>query len=95
MPFRRLFQILFIAFFVVGCGELSHASIFSDGFAVYVGDRPIRVISIPTSTNLKSTGNHAITHQQARRPSFNKVNLTGVDTVTLKDVHGEITAEIE
>jgi len=40
VPFRRLFQILFIAFFVVGCGELSHASIFSDGFAVYVGDRP-------------------------------------------------------
>jgi len=27
--------------------------------------------------------------------TFDKVKLTGVDTVTLKDVHGKITAEIE
>jgi hypothetical protein len=27
--------------------------------------------------------------------TFNKVDLAGVDTVTLKDVHGTITAEIE
>ena len=27
--------------------------------------------------------------------TFNKVDLGGVDTVTLKDVHGKITAEIE
>ena len=27
--------------------------------------------------------------------TFNKVNLAGVDTVTLKDVNGTITAEIE
>src|SRR5437870_7557409 len=27
--------------------------------------------------------------------TFKKVNLTGVDTVTLKDVNGRITAEIE
>jgi len=27
--------------------------------------------------------------------TFNKVDLAGVDTVTLKDVHGKITAEIE
>jgi hypothetical protein len=27
--------------------------------------------------------------------TFDKVNLAGVDTVTLKDVNGEITAEIE
>jgi hypothetical protein len=37
---RCLSQILIIAFLVVGCGEVSHASIFSDGFSVYVGDRP-------------------------------------------------------
>ena len=38
---RYLSRILIIAFFVVGCGEASHgASIFSDGFAVYVGERP-------------------------------------------------------
>ena len=27
--------------------------------------------------------------------TFDKVNLTGVDTVTLKDVNGQITAEVE
>ena len=27
--------------------------------------------------------------------TFDKVNLAGVDTVTLKDVNGQITAEIE
>jgi hypothetical protein len=27
--------------------------------------------------------------------TFNKLNLTGVDTVTLKDVNGKVTAEIE
>jgi hypothetical protein len=27
--------------------------------------------------------------------TFNKVNLAGIDTVTLKDVNGKITAEIE
>ena len=27
--------------------------------------------------------------------TFNKVDLVGVDTVTLKDVNGQITAEIE
>jgi len=40
MSFRCLSQILIIAFLVVGSGEVGHASIFSDGFAVYVGDRP-------------------------------------------------------
>lgn len=29
-----------IASLIVGWGELSHGSIFSDGFVVYVGDRP-------------------------------------------------------
>ena len=27
--------------------------------------------------------------------TFNKVDLAGVDTITLKDVNGKITAEIE
>ena len=40
MTFRCLSQILIIAFLVAGYGEVSHASIFSDGFVVYVGDRP-------------------------------------------------------
>jgi len=37
---RYLLQILIIASLIVGWTELSHGSIFSDGFAVYVGDRP-------------------------------------------------------
>jgi hypothetical protein len=40
VTFRCLSQFLIIAFFVAGYGEVSHASIFSDGFVVSVGDRP-------------------------------------------------------
>ena len=29
-----------MALLVAGCGEASHASVFSEGFVVYVGDRP-------------------------------------------------------
>jgi hypothetical protein len=36
---RFLSQILIVAFLAAGCGEASHASIFSNGFVVYVGDR--------------------------------------------------------
>jgi len=39
VAFRWLSQFLIIAFLVVGWSEVSHASIFSDGFVVYVGDR--------------------------------------------------------
>ena len=41
MIVRFLSQILIIAFLVAGCAEISQAAaFFSDGFAVYVGDRP-------------------------------------------------------
>ena len=41
MTFRFLSYILIIAFLVAGCAEMSQAAaFFSDGFAVYVGDRP-------------------------------------------------------
>jgi hypothetical protein len=36
---RRISQILIVAFLIVGCGEVSRASIFSNGLVVYVGDR--------------------------------------------------------
>jgi len=39
VAFRCLSQILIIVFLVVGGSEVSYASIFSDGFVVYVGDR--------------------------------------------------------
>jgi hypothetical protein len=37
---RYLWQVLVIASLVLGYGQSSQGSIFSDGFAVYVGDRP-------------------------------------------------------
>ena len=40
MSSRYLLQVLVITSLVVGYGQLSQGSIFSDGFAVYVGDRP-------------------------------------------------------
>jgi hypothetical protein len=41
VTFRFLSYILIIAFLVAGCAEMSQAAtFFSDGFAVYVGDRP-------------------------------------------------------
>ena len=40
MTFRSLSYIIIIAFFVTGYADVSHALVFSDGFVVYVGDRP-------------------------------------------------------
>ena len=40
MIFRFLLYIVIVAFLAAGCPELSHALVLSDGFAVYVGDRP-------------------------------------------------------
>jgi hypothetical protein len=37
---RFLAQIVVMAFLVTACAEVSHALTFSEGFAVYVGDRP-------------------------------------------------------
>ena len=39
MTFRRLLQIVIMAFLVTGFAKLSHGLILSDGFVVYVGDR--------------------------------------------------------
>ncbi len=40
MIFRFLSLMVITAFLVAGCPEVSHALVLSDGFAVYVGDRP-------------------------------------------------------
>ena len=37
---RFISQILIMAFLVAACAETSYAAVFSDGFVVYVGDRP-------------------------------------------------------
>ena len=38
--FRFFTYTVIISFLVTACVEVSHASVFSDGFVVYVGDRP-------------------------------------------------------
>ena len=40
MIFRFLRYIVILGFLVAGCAKVSGASVFSDGFVVYVGDRP-------------------------------------------------------
>ena len=40
MTLHALSYIVIIAFLVAGCAEVSRALILSDGFTVYVGDRP-------------------------------------------------------
>jgi hypothetical protein len=40
VTFRSLLQLVIIAFLVTGFAKLSHGLILSDGFVVYVGDRP-------------------------------------------------------
>ena len=40
VTFRSLLQLVIVAFLVTGFTEVSHALILSDGFVVYVGDRP-------------------------------------------------------
>ncbi|PYI99930.1 MAG: hypothetical protein DMF00_09555 [Verrucomicrobia bacterium] len=40
MIFRFLSYIVIMAFLVTACPEVSHALVLSNGFVVYVGDRP-------------------------------------------------------
>ena len=40
MTLRCISRILIIAFLFAGCIETSHGALFSDGFVVFVGDRP-------------------------------------------------------
>jgi len=40
VTFRSILQIIIVTSLFLGCAEISHAGIFSDGFVVYVGDRP-------------------------------------------------------
>jgi hypothetical protein len=38
--FRALSYIVIVAFLVAGCPEVNHALVLSEGFVVYVGERP-------------------------------------------------------
>ena|ERR1700746_2104803 len=53
-------------------------------------------ISVRFKNNAKSeTWDFNLVDNEGLSVTFDKVRLTGVDTVTLKDVNGKITAEIE
>ena len=74
-----------IVAFVVTCGaELGYALIPQE-FVVYVGLGPMLATSTPTTTSLKSTANHAITNQQARKP---KAKERVFKTTKVKDQYG-------
>jgi hypothetical protein len=68
------------------------ANILLDGKVLDAGGK----ISVRFKNDAKSeTWDFNLVDDEGLSLTFNKVNLTGVDTVTLKDVNGTITAEIE
>src|SRR5262245_36394426 len=52
-------------------------------------------ISVRFKNDAKSTCDFNLVDDEGLVVTFDKVNLEGVNTVTLKDVNGTITAEIE
>jgi hypothetical protein len=81
---RCLSQVLIIAFFVVGCGQLTHASIFSDGFVVYVGDRPDPSDFDPYFNQPKMYRQPRYYEYTSKKRKGNKV----FKTTKVKDQHG-------
>jgi hypothetical protein len=68
------------------------ANLLLDGNVLVAGGK----ISVRFKNDAKSeTWDLNLVDDQGLSVTFNKVNLAGVDTVTLKDVHGTITAEVE
>src|SRR5438045_4348239 len=68
------------------------ANILLDGKVLSAGGKiQVRFKSDATS----QTGDFNLVDDEGLSVTFDKVKLAGVDTVTLKDVNGEITAEIE
>src|SRR5262245_51996385 len=68
------------------------ANILLDGKVLGAGER----ISVRFKDDAKSeTWDFNLVDDEGLSVTFNKVKLAGVDTVTLKDVNGTITAEIE
>ncbi|MGE5213761.1 MAG: hypothetical protein ACM3NN_08735 [Nitrospirota bacterium] len=84
MTFRCLSQILIIAFVVVGCGEISQGSIFSDGFVVYVGDRPDQSDFDPYFNQPKIYRQPRYYEYTSKKRKGNKV----FKTTKVKDQHG-------
>ena len=68
------------------------ANILLDGKALAPGAK----IRVRFKNDAKSeTWDFNLVDDEGLSVTFNKVNLTGVDSVALKDVNGKITAEIE
>jgi len=68
------------------------SNILLDGKVLSAGGK----ISVRFKNDAKSeTWDFNLVDDEGLVVTFNKVNLAGVDTVTLKDVNGTITAEIE
>jgi hypothetical protein len=68
------------------------ANLLLDGKVLTAGGK-IRVRFKSAATS--ATWDFNLVDNEGLSVTFKKVNLTGVDTVTLKDVNGKITAEIE
>jgi hypothetical protein len=68
------------------------ANILLDGKVLGAGEK----IQVRFKNDAKSeTWDFNLVDDEGLSVTFDKVNLAGVDTVTLKDVNGKITAEIE
>jgi len=68
------------------------ANLLLDGKVLVAGGQiRVRFKNDPTS----ETWDFNLVDDEGLSVTFEKVRLTGVDTVTLKDIHGTITAEIE
>ena len=85
MTFRFLSYILIIAFLVAGCAEMSQAAaFFSDGFAVYVGDRPYPSDFDPYYNQPKIYRQPRYYEYTSKKRKGNKV----FKTTKVKDQHG-------
>ena len=68
------------------------ANLLLDGKVLTAGGK----ISVRFKNDAKSeTWDFNLVDDEGLSVTFNKVKLTGVETVTLKDINGRITAEIE
>jgi hypothetical protein len=68
------------------------ANLLLDGKVLAAGGR----IQVRFKNDAKSeTWDFNLVDDEGLSVTFNKVKLSGIDTVTLKDVNGQITAEIE
>jgi hypothetical protein len=85
VTFRFLSYILIIAFVVAGCAEMSQAAaFFSDGFAVYVGDRPYPSDFDPYYNQPKIYRQPRYYEYTSKKRKGNKV----FKTTKVKDQHG-------